>query len=65
MFETLTKTEATELDLHLFHSEREMKGMISNLITRRQTSGITAKVTSYAKMVGEVHSLRDELVNLI
>lgn len=65
MFETLTETEARQLDAQLFMAERALKGRISDLAIRRRTKTIERRMMIYAGMVGEVYGLRDSLDPLI
>ena len=62
MFTELTAQEAKALDLHLFHSERDMKSRIGALHLMKQTRPVLNKTLSYVGALDDVNDMRNALM---
>ena len=65
MFTELTADELRNLDLKMFHAERDSKSRIGALVTMKRTQKVLAKIESYAGIVSDVYGVRDELMGTL
>jgi hypothetical protein len=63
MFTELTAEELRNLDLKMYHAERDSKSRISALVVMKRTQKILAKIESYAGIVSDVYGVRDDLMD--
>jgi hypothetical protein len=63
MFTELTANELRNLDLKMYHAERDSKSRISALVVMKRTQKILARIESYAGIVSDVYGVRDDLID--